>query len=187
MRRRHTVIRCLAILIASQPVWAEDPAASFLVRVFSDACIPHVGQPEKVRALAQKKHLKEITDPFPLKVFVGPGAKGHAWAVPSPFGSFALSIRGATQACAVYARAADPEDVESYFRKILEGAARPGMNIRIVNDTNNPGPGGIRHLLVYSVSLSDNPARGFLYMMQTFNTSNGPFQASLEAARYYNP
>ena len=175
------------VIVASGPAVAEDPAANFFVKVFMNVCIPNVGQPEKVRAWAAEKHLQEVTNQIALDVFVGPGGKGVAWAVPSQFGSFALSIRGKSQACAVWARAANPTDVETYFRKIVEGAARPGVEVSIVKDTREPAPTGTARALIYSVSGADKGKGGFLYTMLTAERPGGAFQASLQAARFNSP
>ena len=94
---------------------AEDAKANTVLRLFIDACIPGMGQPDKVRAWATEQHLQEVTAPAALGVFVGAGTKGAAWAVPSPTGDFVLSIRGTTEACAVWARAADPGEVAAGF------------------------------------------------------------------------
>jgi hypothetical protein len=60
-----------------------------------------------------------MTNPAALEVFVGKGGKGAAWEVPAKLGNFALSIRGTTEACAVWARGADPEAVQSLFKAII--------------------------------------------------------------------
>jgi hypothetical protein len=116
-------------------------SANFLVKLFMDVCIPDVGEPQKVRAWAEEHHLQEVTNPIALDVFVGPGGNGVAWAVPSTVGSFALSIRGRTEACAAWARAANPPDIEALFRRILEGASRPGVDVRVVIGATDDGGG----------------------------------------------
>ena len=166
---------------------AEDASANFLVKLFATVCIPNVGQPDKVRAWAAEKHLPEVTAPVALDVFVGPGGKGTAWAAPSTVGSFALSIRGTSEACAVWARDAAPADVEALFRTILEGAKRPGVDVSVVKDTRDPSPSGVIHTLVYSVSGADKLRGGLLYTMQTAERPGGPFQRSLQAARFTTP
>ena len=109
MHRLLIITTSLGMLLLTQPAPADGPPASFLVQLFMNVCIPNIGQPEKIRAWANEKHLQEVTSPAALDVFVGPEDKGgDAWAVPSAFGSFALSIRGTSQACAVWARAANP-------------------------------------------------------------------------------
>jgi hypothetical protein len=177
----------LAVSATPQSAIADDASANFLLRLFMSVCIPNVGQPEKVRAWAAEKHLQEITNPVALHIFVGSVGKGVAWAVPSAFGSFALSIRGETEGCATWARVADPAEVEGYFRKIVEGAARLGVEVSVVKDTRDPSPSGTVHTVVYSVSGTDKEKGGFLYTMLTAERSGGPFQASLQAARFARP
>jgi hypothetical protein len=182
--RRMILTGLVAIVSFSTTAVADDASASFLTRLFINVCIPNVGQAENIRAWALEKKLVEVTTPSALEVFVGAGNGGAAWAVPASFGSFALSIRGKTQACAVYARAAEPVEVESNFKKILEGVARPGLVVKIVKNTEAPGPTGMIHTLIYSVSSVGNEGRGYLYTLQTAERSGGAFQDTLQAAKY---
>lgn len=185
--RSVLLIVLVAVSGTSRSALAEDAPANFLVKLFATVCIPSVGQADKVRAWATEHHLPEITAPVALDVFVGSGGKGIAWAVPSAVGSFALSVRGTSEACAVWARTAAPTDAETLFRTTLEGAKRPGVDVSIIKDTRDPSPSGVIHTLVYSVSGADKLKGGFLYTMQTVERPGGPFQASLQAARFTAP
>jgi hypothetical protein len=184
--RRLILTSLLVVGITSTTAVADDASASFVTRLFINVCVPNVGLAEKVRAWALEKKLSEVTAPSALEVFVGAGDGGAAWAVPTSFGSFALSIRGKTHACATWARAADPVEVESNFRKILEGAARPGLVVKVIQDENAPGPTGVIHTLIYAVSSASNEGRGYLYTLQTAEKTGGAFQATLQAAKYEN-
>lgn len=126
-------------------------------------------------------HLREITDPIPLYVFVGEGKKGKAWAVPTRYGNFALAIRGQTQTCAVYAQAAKADEVESMFRKIVEGSKRPGMNFDVLEDKTLEEPTGNTRVLVYELS-AIGALTGFVFIMLTTERPGGAFQASLRVA-----
>jgi hypothetical protein len=178
--RKLVVLLVVALTLGSQAALA-DPAAEFVVGLFMKACVPNMGQPGKVQALADEWHLHEITDPIPLQVFVGDGPLGKAWAVPAREGSFALSIRGKTQACAVWARAAEPGEVEADFKKLIEGSKRPGMNIEVIEDQVSSSPAGRLHELVYQLSAIGAPT-GFLFTMLTAERSGSAFQASLQVA-----
>jgi len=165
--------------------WADDPSANFVTRLFINVCIPNVDKPDNVRAWALERKLSAVTAQPALDVFVGPGDRGAAWALPTSYGSFALAIRGTTQACAVYARAADPADVESDFKKILDGVARPGLVVKIVQDTTTPGASGTIHTLIYSVANVGEEQQVNLYTLQTAERAGGAFQATLQAAVYH--
>lgn len=167
--------------LGSHAAFAADPAAGFVVGLFAKACVPNMGQPSKVQAWADDWHLREITDPVPLQVFVGEGTQGKAWAVPTRYGSFALSIRGTTQACAVWARAADPDEVEADFKKIIEGSKRPGLSVTVIEDQISSGPAGKIHELVYQLSAA-GAATGFVFTMLAVERPGGAFQASLQVA-----
>jgi hypothetical protein len=174
----------LAAIVTPASAAGEDASANFIVRLFVTVCIPNVGQPERVRAWAAEQHLDALTSPIALNVFVGSGGNGAAWVVPSSAGSFALSIRGSTEACAVWAKAASPADVETLFRKIVEGAAGPGIDVSVVKDAADRSRYGTIHTLVYSISGADKQQGGFLYTMQTAEHPGGLFQVSLQAGRF---
>jgi hypothetical protein len=169
------------LLIAVQPATA-DPAAAFLTKLFIEVCVPNLGQPAKVREWAEQHHLGQIQSPTALAVFVGPGGNGAAWAVPAAAGSFALSIRGMTQACAVWARAADPGEVMTNFKTIVEGVKRPGIEVTVDKDTVSPSPVGEAHALVYNVTAPSAPT-SFEFTLLTAERPGGAFQASLQAAQ----
>jgi len=185
--RRVWLIALFAVVVLPRSAAGGDSSANFLVKLFMDVCIPNVGAPQKVRAWAEEHRLQEITNPIALDVFVGPGGKGGAWAVPSSVGSFALSIRGRTEACAVWARAANPPAVEALFRTILEAVSRPGVDVSIEKDSHDQSPSGTIHTLIYRVSGTEKQRGGFLYTMQTAEHAGGPFQASVQAARFSTP
>ena len=180
--RAISLIGVLLLAAATQPAAAADPAAQFAVSLFTTACVPNLGRPEQVREWAQAHHLTQIEDPVPLSVFVGPGAKGAAWAIPVAQGSFALSIRGTTQACAVWARAADPDEVLANFKKIIEGVKRPGIDVTVYKDETVSSPSGRAHELIYSVAAPGAPTL-FLFTLLTVERPGGGFQALMQAAR----
>jgi hypothetical protein len=169
------------LLIAVQPATA-DPAAAFLTKLFIEVCVPNLGQPAKVREWAEQHHLGQIQSPTALAVFVGPGGNGAAWAVPAAAGSFALSIRGMTRGCAVWARAADPGEVMTNFKTIVEGVKRPGIEVTVDKDTVSPSPVGEAHALVYNVTAPSAPT-SFEFTLLTAERPGGAFQASLQAAQ----
>jgi hypothetical protein len=100
--------------------------------------------------------------------------------MPTTSGNFALSLRGETQSCAVYARTADPEEVEANFKQIVEGVRRPGIEVSIVGDTTEDTPSGKAHSLAYAVRPPQSEI-GFSFVMLTVDRPGGPFQASIIA------
>lgn len=150
--------------------------------MFIDVCVPNLGLPTHVREWAEAHHLVQIQNPVALGLFVGPGDKGAAWTIPSAVGSFALSIRGMTQACAVWARIADPTEVQTNIKAVVEGVKRPGINVTVDKDTVSPSPVGQAHALVYNVSAPNAPT-SFEFTMLTAERPGGAFQASMQAAK----
>jgi hypothetical protein len=167
---------CLGVALLASPAQAADEKADFVVKLFTSVCVPNMGNPAGVRAWAAEKNLTQIAAPAAFDIFVGPGGKGAAWAVPTTIGNFALSIRGTTQACAVWARTADPKDVENLFKQLIEGTKRPGLEIRTDKDTVE----GNARVLVYNLHAPPAPA-GFEFTMLTAQPG-APFQASLQVA-----
>jgi hypothetical protein len=168
---RFLGVLMLSMVLSSHAI-AADPAANIVTRIFMDACIPNMGKPEQIRAWAASKHLPPITADAALALFVGPGTHGDAWAVPSDAGNFALSIRGTTEGCAVWARTADPGEVETLYKKVIEGIKRPGIDIT---------PAGKARSLVYLVKAQGTPV-GFVFTMLTAEHPGNAFQASLQVA-----
>ena len=181
MRRLTATVVGLLICL-SQPAQAADDRAAFLVKLFSAVCIPNMGNPNGVRAWAAAKHLNQIETAGWLDVFVGPGDNGGAWAIPTAYGNFALSIRGKTEGCAVWALAADPAEVETDFKAIVEGVKQPGIKVRIDKDTSTDSPSGRVRALVYNVIAPRAPA-GYEFTMLTAERTGGAFQASIQVAK----
>jgi hypothetical protein len=169
------------LLTATLPA-AADPAADFLAKLFITVCVPNLGQPMKVRDWAEQRRLQQIQDPVALGIFVGPGDQGAAWAIPAAEGSFVLSIRGTTQACAVWARAADPSEVIKSFRTIIDGVRRPGIEVTVDQDIVSATPIGEAHSLVYNVTAPNAPT-SFEFTLLTAERPGGAFQASMQAAK----
>lgn len=166
----------LAFLLVPVGAHADDVGASFLVRLFNQACVPNLGKPDAVREWAAAHHLTPVASPLALNVFVGPGGKGEAWFVNAPNAQgFALSIRGSTQACAVWARAADPQAVEAAFVKEVEGSARPGLEVKRDNDRTVPSPVGPAKTMSYHVVNSVSHA-GFEFTLIVAERLADPFK-----------
>ena len=166
------------LLCLPQAAQAADDRAVYLIKLFSAVCVPNMGNPDGVKAWAAARNLGQIDGIAPLAVFVGPGGKGAAWAVPTKWGKFALSIRGQTEACAVWAEAADPRDVETFFKTMIEGVSRPGIKVRVDKDAT---VGAVR-ALIYNIIAPGAPT-GFEFTMLTAERSGGAFQASIQVAK----
>jgi hypothetical protein len=176
--KRILILWILCGLLAG-PANAMDSSAGFLLKLFMDVCVPNMGRPENVKAWADRQRLQVIANPTALELFVGLGSKGIAWAIPSNVGSFALSIRGRTQGCAVWARNANPSDVETGYKKILEGVKRPGLEVIIDKDSIDPSPVGQVRSLVYQVRAVSGSI-GYEFVMLAAQNPGGAFQASIQ-------
>ena len=177
------LLASMAILAINvpEPATAADSPAEFVTKLFTDACVTNLARPGKVREWAEAHRLAQIDAPAALGIFVGPGANGGAWAIPAAQGSFALSIRGTTQACAVWARTADPDEVLANFQTLVDGVKRPGIVVAVEKDETSSGPSGNIHALAYSVGTPDSRGR-FILTLLTAERPGGAFQASMQAA-----
>jgi len=181
------------MLRVSFPVLQQgDPNANALVRHFGAACVGRVGQPDQIKEWAVKNSLPPVTQPEMLRSLVGDGGKGAAWELPSPTDKhFALAIRGSTEACAVYAEAADPQEVERMFRKLIEGVKRPGLVVQTERDEPVPTKTGTGREITFFITDGEGK-RGHIYSLiaadQTGALFGGaPLQAQILAGPAAKP
>jgi hypothetical protein len=169
---------------AAQPAPDGPPPtpAAFLTKVFTDACLPNLGNPAAVQAWATAHELTEIKDPAAVAVFVGSGGTGAAWGISTPIGDFVLATRASTQACAVYARAADPAKVEESFTTLVKDGMRPGLTMSTDTDTYTPSPYGQVHTLAYTITAASAPT-SLHFMMIAVEKPGGGFQATMQGTR----
>lgn len=179
----------LATLAACTPALAHagDYNAEATFRLFTASCVRSLGAPAEVRLWAAQSRLAPITDPVALSTFAGPGPKGAAWVLPSPNDRrFTLSIRGGSETCAVWAEVGDPETAEELFRKMVAGAARPGVNVSTEDDQSFTTATGKARLLTMAVADKDGEGYRFTLMAGdrtgTF-FSGAPIQLSMQIAR----
>jgi hypothetical protein len=176
-----SMLLAILVIAAAQIAIAADPAAQFVTKLFIEVCVPNLGRPENVRSWAERHGLKQIQDSVALDVFVGkPSEHGAAWAVPANAGQFALSIRGQSHACAVWARAADPTEVSSLFKKLIDGVKRPGIEISLEKDSVVATPVGQARALIYLVK-PVNGRLGYSFTLLTAERAGGAFQVSIQA------
>ena len=193
--RHFTAVKAIALAgafaFAAPAAKADDAAAAatddtngaFLIGLFNQACVPNRGNTDKIHAFAFEHHFTPIANPAALEIFVGPGDKGMAWQVPSPTHQhFALSIRGTTEACVVWAQTADPAFVEAAFVKEVEAIAKPGIEIKKNPDESTDTPVGLAKTVSYLIWASDTK-KGFAFTLTTAERSGGPFQASIQIAK----
>jgi hypothetical protein len=178
---------CGFLSFAAAPARAEDPTAdtngAFLIGLFNQACVPNRGNPDKIHAWAFDHHLVPITNPQALEIFVGPGEHGIAWQVPSETHQhFALSIRGTTEACVVWAQTANPVFVETAFIKEVESTAGNGTEVKKNGEETADTPVGLAKTISYLV-WDTATKKGFEFTMTTAEHAGGPFQASIQIAK----
>lgn len=187
-KKRQKLAACVAaaaILLALQPgpARAQDQNAVFLIQIYNNVCLRFLNKPDQVRAWAKEKQLPPIADQGVRDAFVGPGAQGDAWIVPSPTGDrFAVSIRAATQGCAAWAIKADPRYVIPAFIQQVEGFARPGYEIRKDNDESHDTPFGVSRSMSYYMRNTSNDV-GFEFSAVTAERPGGVFQATLQVSK----
>lgn len=169
----------IALVASATPVLAADPAAEFLLRLFNNACLPNIAHTERVRAWAADHHLSEVQNPAALSIYVGAGDGGGLWAVPSSAGTFALSVRTETKACAVWAGAADPNEVSAGVKTMMDQLKRSGDSVSVIRDSTADMEFGRRHGLMYLVTAAGAPNSVALTMI-TNERPGGAYQATLQ-------
>jgi hypothetical protein len=191
------VAAAAALACASPPAQASDAAAESLVKIFSDVCLGKIGHLPAVWDWADEQGLGRITNPMALAVFAGrpntdgkmvsvagggvPGS-GQAWAVPDPAGRFVLATRLDPESCVVWAQKADPAEIEAAFAKLVDAAAKPGVEVSLADDRSADIPNGKVHIRVYRV-WSGSAVDSFSLAMAAVSRSGGPFQGMLETQR----
>jgi len=161
----------------------EDVNGAFLIGLFNQACVPNRGNVDKIKEFAFTHHFLPITNPEALAVFAGPGEYGKAWQVPSPTHQhFALSIRGTTEACAVWAQTADAAVVSGAFVKEIEAIAKPGLEVKKQSEETAETQFGKATTISYLVWASDSK-KGFDFTLTTTERAGGDFQASIQMAK----
>jgi hypothetical protein len=104
-----------------------------------------------------------------------------AWSVPGPGSQwFALSLRGAIGACAVWAQQVDPQQVLSDFLKGVADPANPAVTVQKVGEKISTTPFGTLTMLLYLIE--GKAPGGFLFTVVTAERTGGAFQASLQVA-----
>ncbi len=157
---------CVMIGAYTPALAAEDRGgASSTYRLFSASCLRLLAIPQDVRIWASKMQLSAITDPAQLNTFVGPGKNGVAWDFPRTFGGkYSLSIRGTSQACAVWAESGDPQIAEELFRKVVSGAATTGAVVTTDDDQSFSTADGKGRILIMSVTSKNGAGYQFTLM-----------------------
>lgn len=174
-------------LLAGTAARAGDYNAETAYRFFTASCVRSLGMPAEVRSWAAQSRLAPITDPVALSTFAGNGPKGAAWVLPSPNDRrFTLSVRGGTETCAVWAEAGDPETAEELFKKMVVGAARPGVSVSTDdNQTFTTATGKAR---VLTMSVADKDGEGYRFTLMAGDKtgtffSGAPIQLSMQMVR----
>jgi len=104
-----------------------------------------------------------------------------AWSVPGPGPQwFALSLRGALGACAVWAQQADPQQVMSGFLKGVADPVNPDVTVRKVGEKTSTTEFGTLTMMLYLIERK--ATGGFLFTVLTSERPGGAFQASLQVA-----
>jgi len=81
----------------------------------------------------------------------------------------------------VWARAADPAEVERQFKVLIDGVKRPGIEVKVQEDKTVPTGTGNARALAYAIFAPGAPV-SFAFIMITAEHPGGGFQAELQVA-----
>ncbi len=178
---------CTLGVLAAPNVMAMDSDSVVAINQFNATCVRHLAKPDDVRAWANENYAS-IRDPDFLATVVGRIADGAAWQLPSPTGrELTLSLRGDGKTCAVWSEAANPEDVETEFKKMVNGAARDGITVKTTTDSTLPTRSGAGRLLSMSV-MDQELGSGYLFTFIAGDLFSGaPISLSMQVMRLDAP
>jgi hypothetical protein len=145
------IILAVALLfsICADAQDAESTAvaqSNVATRLFMDFCIQSAGDATKLTALADQYHLRRADSPFSEKVLQE--KPGEVWSASNSRGDFVI-ISEPVNSCFVWARRADAATSIQHLKRIVTGAQRPGLQLKILADRDMPGQGGTYHYLAY--------------------------------------
>jgi hypothetical protein len=174
-------------LFMSAPAAALDSDSVSVINQFNATCVRHLAKPEDVREWANSR-FSTIKDPDTLATVVGKISGGAAWQLPSPTRrNLTLSLRGDGKTCAVWSEAADPEAVETEFRKMVAGAAREGITVKTTTDSTLPTRAGNGRLLTMLVRDTDLGS-GYMFTFIAGDLFAGaPISLSMQVVRVDAP
>ncbi|MPW23481.1 hypothetical protein GCT13_43800 [Paraburkholderia sp. CNPSo 3157] len=156
---------------AAGPV-AQSNAAT---QLFADLCIPAAGNSAKLNELAERYKLRTVDASFSQKILKG--GPGTVWSASNSLGEF-LVISQANNSCSVWARRADAETSIQQFKRIITGAERPGLQLKVVDDRDINGQGGTYHYLAYFLSKTGQ-TKGMYASIGTSTSSAAEVQVRL--------
>jgi len=189
---RTCVLICAsaATILTTEVARAADYNAEVAFRLFSVTCLRRLANPEDIMEWAKQVRLQPIVDPVELSTFVGTttsSKKGGAWALPTPNDrKFTLSIRAATQTCAVWAESGNADAAEELFKKMVSANNRPGNKITTDEDQSFTTASGKARLLTMSVA--DDTGEGYQFTFMASDRpgtffSGAPVQLSMQMTR----
>ncbi|MCC8392832.1 hypothetical protein LJ656_09550 [Paraburkholderia sp. MMS20-SJTR3] len=166
----------------SSPAVAQSNVAT---RLFMDLCIPSVGNREALNALVAKYDLRDADPVFSAKVLRGKA--GKVWSAPSHLGNFII-IWQADNSCSVWARRGDAATSIQHFKRIVTGAQRPRLQLRVVADRDIEGHGGTYHYLAYVLSKADQDVGTFASIgVTSSNAAEVQVRLRMERAKISTP
>ncbi len=181
--RRRALVLAVPLLLAGIAASAMDSDSVVAINQFNATCVRHLAKPDSVRTWAEANY-QPIRDPETLAVIVGRVTGGGAWRLPSPTGrDLTLSLRGDGKTCAIWSEAADPDAVETEFRKMVAGAARTGITVETKTDSELPTRTGKGRLLTMAVTDTDLDT-GYLFTFIAGDLFAGaPISLSMQMVR----
>jgi hypothetical protein len=181
--RRRALVLAVPLLLAGIAASAMDSDSIVAINQFNATCVRHLAKPDEVRTWAEANY-QPIRDPEMLAVIVGRVTGGGAWRLPSPTGrDLTLSLRGDGKTCAIWSEAADPDAVETEFRKMVAGAARTGITVETKTDSELPTRTGKGRLLTMAVTDTDLDT-GYLFTFIAGDLFAGaPISLSMQMVR----
>lgn len=149
----------------------EEQAASF-TRLYSSLCLKHANS---MGALREKLVPAPKLPSAKAAHFLG-GREGDAWPIPDNYGKFVLTLLAGDNFCAVYARRADADAVESQFAALVATAPPPLVARQVQDEYAQTSANGQTHTVAYEWSVP-NARRRMLFTLTTASSATAQIQA----------
>ena len=161
------------------PANDAESQADYATSLFMQSCVANLTKPADLTRWIQEHELRKV--PAELEGRILAGQTGEVWSAGNSLGVFLLivvPIDERVNQCSVWAQHADAARLNEHFKRLLEGTARPGLQVEAVSDGPIKGPGGEYRQLVYYVH-KEGVELGFVFVATTSPSEDAEVQGRL--------
>jgi len=168
-----------SVLTAPTTSFAQSTAekqSNAATRLFADACIANGGDETRTKNWVRDHHLRPLDPAYLPKVLHG--KTGEVWSASDQVGDFLVVIETPGQ-CSVWARRANANLSMQHFQRIIRGAERPGLTVRLETDRSVSSGNSTYHYVAY-ILVKDGADHGMRQEAITSDSTNAEVQVRLK-------